>query len=125
VFNLHVFKSKTGVPLLNVFLEFVFLEESRGDKFLSPERNMRCTRSRVNVVNIRVINSNLVESSKSESPNLVFFKTVINSGIIRVRRVSEERLSLNIEKLKFFIIIIHGDSVRNTNDILSLGLERL
>jgi len=79
----------------------------------------------VEVVNIRVLNSQLVKSGKSEGPDFILFESMINSGIVGIGRVSVEGFSLDIEEFKGFIIIIHGDRVGNTNDILALRLVRL
>lgn len=123
--ELNLLKSESSLPLLKVFFEFFILVEGRGDKLLTPERNVRGARSSVDVVNITVINSKLVEPSQSEGPDIILFKTVINSGIIGIRRVSVERFALNIVEFECFIIIILGDRVADSYDVLVLWLVRL
>jgi hypothetical protein len=111
--------------LLHVLFEFIILVEGRGDKLLTPERNVGSSGGSVEVVNIRVLNSQLVKSGKSEGPDFILFESMINSGIVGIGRVSVEGFSLDVEEFKGFIIIIHGDRVGNTNDILALRLVRL
>jgi hypothetical protein len=111
--------------LLHVLFEFIILVEGRGDKLLTPERNVGSSSGSVEVVDIRVLNSQLVKSGKSEGPDFILFESMINRGIIGIGRVSVEGLSLDIEEFKGFIIIIHGDGVRHTNDILALRLVGL
>jgi hypothetical protein len=84
--ELNLLKSESSLPLFKVFFEFFILVEGRGDKLLTPERNVRGARSSVDVVNITVINSKLVEC---------------------------------------FIIIILGDRVADSYDVLVLWLVRL
>ena len=111
--------------MLHVLFEFIILVEGRGDKLLTPERNVGSSGGSVEVVNIRVLNSQLVKSGKSEGPDFILFESMINSGIVGIGRVSVEGFSLDVEEFKGFIIIIHGDRVGNTNDILALRLVRL
>lgn len=111
--------------MLHVLFEFIILVEGRGDKLLTPERNVRSSSSSVEVVDIRILNSQLVKSGKSEGPDFVLFESMINRGIVGIGRVSVEGLSLDIVEFEGFIIIIHGDGVRNTYDILALRLVGL
>lgn len=111
--------------MLHVLFEFIILVEGRGDKLLTPERNVRSSSGSVKVVDIRILNSQLVKSGKSEGPDFVLFESMINRGIVGIGRVSVEGLSLDIVEFEGFIIIIHGDGVRNTYDILALRLVGL
>lgn len=77
------------------------------------------------VVDVLVLNSNLIETSQSEGPDLILFKSMINSGIVGVRRVSVEGLSLDVIEFKGLIIIIHRDRVGHTNYVLVLGFVGL
>jgi len=123
--ELQLLKSKTGLPLFHVLSELLILVEGRGNELLSPERYVRCTRSTVNVVNIGVIYSHLVEPSQTERPHIVFFKTVVNSGIIGVRGVGVKGLSLDVVELEELIIIVLRDGVADSNNVLGARLVRL
>lgn len=77
------------------------------------------------VIDVLVLNSNLIESSQSKGPDVIFFQSVINSGIVGRRRVSVEGLSLDVIEFEGLIIIISRDGVGDTNDVLILGFVGL
>jgi len=123
--ELQLLKSKTSLPLFHVLSELFILVEGRGNELLSPERYMRCARSTVNVVYIGVINSHLVEPSQTERPHIVFLQTVVNSGIVGVRGVGVEGLSLDVVELEELIIVVHRDGVGDSDHVLLVRLVRL
>lgn len=92
---------------------------------MSPERCIGFLSSGIDIVLVLIADQLLVVGGKAESPNMIFFKTVIHSQHIGIRRVGVHRFTLDIVEVKVLIVIIIRNSGGGTNKMFRLSLLNL
>lgn len=120
--DLDNFKTFTLVPLLEELLVLVLFEEDGSGELETPVWNIGILHDLHGVLCPSVDNGRLIVGCHTESPNLIFSKTVVNKRQIIIWRVGVERLTLDVVEFKVCIIIIHGNDCRVSNNIFLVSL---
>lgn len=86
---------------------------------------MALTLSSVEILLEMVNNNVLVIEGVPESPNVIFFKPVVDVNIVRIDRVGVKVLTLDIVPVEDFIVVVHRDDCGGANYVLFLWEEGL
>lgn len=125
VLHFELFKAKSQTPLSEEGLFLLSSEPGGSGQLGTPEGGVGHLDCIVNVVNVVILDTVLVEVSEIEGPNSGFVNSVVDSWDIGVWRVRVETFSLDVVPVELLVVVLVREGWGLTHSCAFLACELL